>query len=213
MLKKKRISFYISIVLSLIFSALIILKLLELRNDRFLNKQKSEQVERILTEGEQLIVGSYDAPNSLLVYYSYECKYCRHFFFNIYPEIYDAFVKNNRINIILKPINLTENEAMTKAYNLLYCLNRLGLFEELHQILLNHHKAVTDQEIMVFQNNLTMENDEIAECLMIQERQPQYLKNNKELSLLHRNEVPVFIINKRIFKGKITTDEIKKAIK
>jgi len=211
-MKTSKISTYISLGLSLLFALLIGLKLIELRNGQILNAQKAAIIKQTLLEGPQLMIGQSEAPYTLIVYYSYDCKYSRAFFHNNYPSIKEELIQSGQLNMVLKPVLLTADDELAAAYNLLYSLNTIGIFEHLHDVLIQHHDMVYSPDFIAFQNELIMENDELAECLARQTQDPEYLKNKQQLKAVYKNAVPVFIINNRIFKGKISLTEIEKVI-
>lgn len=207
-MKKAKISTYISIALSVILVILILLKLTDLRHGKKLNTQKAELIKQTLLDGSQLILGNPEAPNTLIVYFSYECKYSRAFFHNNLPSISEHLVETQRINIVLKPVVLVPNEELAKAYNMLYCLNTIGIFDELHTLLLNNYDIIYSYDFATFRNDIIMDNNEIAECFSNQEHSPTCIENKRQLNAVYKNAVPVFIINNRLFIGKISWQEI-----
>lgn len=212
-LKPKSKSSYISIIISLVLISLITIRIIEIRKERFIDQKNADAISKALSTNDQIIIGEDTAPNSLILFYSYDCKHCRAFFTNYYSQLYDEFISTQKLNLILKPVNLSESSEMAEAYALLYCLNHFDLFNDLHEILLADHNIIYSPKFTKLKNDLIMENIEIAQNLDQQTQAPSYLTNNKQLLLLKQNSVPTFILKNRIFKGKISAKEIQQTLK
>lgn len=175
--------------------------------------RNEELLTSVLTEGEQIIIGQADATKSLIVYFDYNCKNCARFFKSTLPQIEDEFISRNQLNIVLKPINLSHNPAVSKAYQLLTCLNRIGSFHELHEILLIDPDFVHSLDFENFTNTLIQENEEIAQCMSTVEDDFQTNNNKEQLHQLGFTAAPVFLLGNTAYKGSIDIATIHNSFK
>lgn len=184
-------------------------------------KQQSEQAKTIrneallmnvLDDGQQIIIGQDDAPHTLVLFYDYNCSNCRHFFNDIYPSLNTQWIEPGLLKLILKPVNLGHNEEVSKAYQLIYCLNKLGLFQDIHEVLMIDSDIVHEPEFGEFVDAACLENNEIAECISRNNDCEQVHNNKVLLNKLGAKAVPLFVLGNKTYKGNLSTERISKIL-
>ncbi|WP_158275625.1 DsbA family protein [Marinilabilia rubra] len=188
-----------SLVVSAIIFVLIIIKLVNYYSD----KNNSERpLEKPLTESENDIVwGSPDASLTMYMFSSYKCKFCSLFFTEVFPEINEKYIDTGTLKVVLKPVNLREDENMMKAIQASVCVNKFGKFEKFHELLITNPNVVKTEDFQVLLDDFIAANPDIAQCLLENNDYEYIRKNNKEFSANNFSGTPTFVIEGKIYSG------------
>ncbi len=162
----------------------------------------------VLTEGEQITIGAEDATHTLVLFYDYSCNFCRHFFEVTLYEL-KPLIENNELQLILKPVNLSGDKTRSEAYQLLYCLNRFDLFQELHEVLLLEPDFMYQPDYSHFINDLMLENEDINSCINNSSTLDQVTSNKRLLGQLGFHALPLFLYKNKAYNGNLSTEKIK----
>ena len=192
-----------SIAVSSLLLLLIVIKIADIRQHKAITIKSEQLLLEIFSEGEEIIIGNNEAKKTLIVFYDYNCAYCRSFFANYYPAIYDEFVKTGALRLILKPVNLGNDITITYAYRLLPCLYDIGVFDDLHQLLLDNPDLIFSSDFEIFINTLVAENPSIEECVISRYDDATGDENKAQLKKLGLSGTPTFVIGNKVFTGKI----------
>lgn len=186
----------------MVFLVLIVIKIINIKSHEAKTIKSEKLLVDLFSTGNQVIIGSDEADKTLVVFYDYNCTYCRSFFTNIYPSLYQEFVMTNELNVILKPVNLSGDETITNAYRLLPCLYKLGLFEDLHQMLIDNPNVVYTSSFATFLNTIRSENPEIDNCMIAGYSDLTSDNNKVQLAKLGQKKTPTFVIENKVYSGK-----------
>lgn len=173
----------------------------------------SEIKDLISIDNTSIIIGNSDAPVTIHVYYNYQCSACKTFFENTFDIIYTNYIRTDKAHMVLKPIYTGEDEQIINSLKLLFCLNKIGKYETLHQLLLLNNDIVHTPDFINFTQSVLNSNSELYECYTTNEGLAGLIKNNKEFKQLKMNTSPVFIINNSILKGAYDYSTFDKIIK
>lgn len=199
-LKKHKIE-CAAFIVSIILIALIINRLIE-HNKLTQHKTESTPISSpLLIEDGEIILGLYNAPQTIILFYSYNCTPCTDFFKNTYQKLYTNYIEKGQVRLILKPINLTENKDLTMALETLYCLHNLGQFEAIHELLLTDINTIYTQLFKGFTNSLIQNNQELQHCLTEHQSLKLIKKNNEQLTSLNIQATPTFVIGHLVYTG------------
>lgn len=203
-LSLKKHLFLIGLIAAFIGGAFII----KAKRNQIKTIHSAELLEYVLNEGSHIIIGNTDAQTTLFMFYDYHCKACRFFFKNEYATIKNKFVDTGQLQLVLKPISLHNTPETEDAYRFLNCLSYMGIFEELHEILLLDHNYVFTKEFNEFKNKLIVENQELAQCVTASNYNAISI-NKEQWKKLNFSSVPIFILGNKIYKGNIKPQDIK----
>lgn len=65
-------------------------------------------------EGDPFI-GEEDAPNTLVLFYDYQCPFCKQFEQAVTPQLVDTYVKTGKLKIVFKDFQFLGNDSMDAA--------------------------------------------------------------------------------------------------
>ncbi len=168
---------------------------------------------QIIDNEMDICIGDRDAPVKIVLFYNYACGHCIRFFSETLPLLKKKHLDKKRAKLILKPVNLTHNATVSKALETLYCLDRLGEVEKMHQLLVLDYTVVYSSDFDIFVNDLMQKNEELAHCLSQHEAMGIIQQNNDELSALRLGGTPTFVIGNSVYKGALNYRTLNKIIK
>lgn len=168
----------------------------------FLFSEKVTKTEIAIVESDlDIVFGLDSAAINVYLYYSYNCAFCQLFFDEAFKSLNSEYIKNGKVKLVLKPVELTHDEYVLKSLKLLVCINKFGNVEKLNELLLADPKVVYTPEFdQVLQEFIEMD-VMVAECMLGGSAENYLLANFIEFKQLDLTGTPTFIINNRIYKG------------
>lgn len=185
----------LTLILSLLLTIIILLIL------HFETEDKNEIVFPISSNIEDIVIGKNSATNSLIVFYSYNCKYCKNFFIDFSPFTDDSLLKKFDLKIILKPLAMSQSESEFYALQTLIGLYLHGDPLKIHQLFLHNYNIAFRDEFIELTDKFINDNPNFAESLLKNDDYTYLKKNLVEFNINNLKVTPTFIINNRKFKG------------
>lgn len=78
------------------------------------NAATAIDVKNIKTDGDPFI-GDKNAPNTMVLFYDYQCPFCKQFELNVTPQLMDKYVKTGKLRIVFKDFQFLGNDSMDAA--------------------------------------------------------------------------------------------------
>ena len=147
-----------------------------------------------------IILGDYNATNSIILFYNYNCKFCVKFFNEVYPELNKEYINKGKLNIILKLVCNPTDKAALKAYQTVVCINKFGNFQKLHKLLLYKGEIIYTNNFKELEEEYINTNNFVGECMM-NSNGNDIKKNISQFQKVNTRGTPTFIIGKQILKG------------
>ncbi len=176
-------------------------------------KKKDNRVEANIFQNEMDIVhGSDSADLTIYLFSNYTCAFCRKFFNNVYPELKKEYIDSGKVKLVIKPIALTNNEAVINSLKIVVCLNKYGNMEKLHELLLLEPKVIYSGKFEQVVDELTAKDEFVAECMLGGEAEVYLSRNLIDFKRLNCTGTPTFVINNKIYKGYVEYERFKKVV-
>ena len=175
------------------------------------NKAVKTNVE-IYSKEFDIIFGNPDANQSIFVYTSYKCGFCRRFFHEVYPLLKEHYLDNNKINLVIKLIEPNQDPEMVDALQLAISVHKFGRFDKLHELLLHDYRIVYTDDFKILCDDFTKNNSEIEKHFYDNENHKYLKENYQEFIDLNLTGTPSFVINKHIYKGFKNFEELEEII-
>ena len=167
----------------------------------------------LLQYDEDIVFGNENAQHTVFLFATYKCEFCRLLFRHTIPKLQKSFLANNKVKVVVKFIEFTNDYHARFALRAAVCINKFGKYEKFHKLLVGNHSIVSSDEFYTLIDEIVEKNHEIAQCLY-QESNDVFLDRNvKEFRDLGLNGTPVFIINKKIFGGYIPFEALRDILK
>ena len=161
---------------------------------------------------EDVVFGDFDAPQTIFLYASYDCDYCRYFFSRTYPELKTNFLDNGKLKLVVKWVDFDENQQMMYALQAASCIGRFGVYEKYHQLLLVNPDVVFTDDFSQLIDDIMQDNSEIAECILNNNDYKYIRSNMKEFRENKLTGTPTFVLNNHAYSGFISYENFKKLI-
>ena len=181
-----------------VFIAVIIF--IVLNNSKNFKKDKKARVE-IFENELDIVYGVDSADLTIFLFSNYSCSFCRKFFANVYPKLKKDYIDKEKVKLVIKPVDLTNNEKVLNSLKLAVCINEYGKFEKLNRLLLFEPKVVYTEEFNELIDELIEKDEFVAECMLGGEAEEYVLENLLNFKAFKLTGTPTFILNNKIYKG------------
>ncbi len=177
------------------------------------DKKRKTLEYKVLQNTGDVILGDDAAPDTIFLYASYHCKFCRYFFSRTYPGLKENFLDNGKIKLVVKWLDFNDNPQVLYALQAAGCISRFGVYEKFHQLLLVNPDVVFTNDFAKLVDDIMDDNPEIAQCILQNADYAYLRKNVKEFRKNGLTGTPTFVINNSAYSGFISYDNFEKLIK
>jgi len=153
---------------------------------------------------------------SFVIFEDYQCVFCRRFYLEVEPKIYENFVKNNKLKIIIKfyPILGEESWLAAIAAN---CAGKQGKFWKYREILFENQFGVNigkfkKNNLINFARNLDLDLESFESCLNDEGVKKEIERDFNLGKSLKIFGTPAFWFNDKKYVGFLDYVKIKKII-
>jgi protein-disulfide isomerase len=162
------------------------------------------------------MLGSPDAPVTIIEYSEYLCPYCRRFVLETLPLIEEQYIDTGKVNLIFRDFPVHGQAAIAMAM-VAECAADQGKFWEMHTLLFERVEEWSSSEellqaLMGYADELGMDQDEFSTCLQegtVVER----IREDYEVATQEGVEAtPMFFINGTLIRGAQPFEEFQKVI-
>jgi protein-disulfide isomerase len=182
-----------------------------LSNSNNFKKDKKASLE-IFEHELDIVYGSDSADLTIFLFSNYSCSFCRKFFANVYPKLKEDYIDKGKVKLVVKPVDLTNNENVINSLKIAVCINEYGKFEKLNRLLLFEPKVVYNEEFGELIDEFIEKDEYVAECMLGGESDEYIVENILNFKALKLTGTPTFIINTKIYKGYSDYGNFKKLV-
>ncbi len=127
------------------------------------------------------VLGSENAPITMIEFGDYQCFYCNHFFHNTEPDIVKNYIDTGKVKMYFKDFTIIGQDSVTAA-NAAHCAQEQGKFWEYHDALYNNWAGentgwASTTNLEQFAKQIGLNQDQFDQC-MIQARYIQIIRNS-----------------------------------
>lgn len=160
-----------------------------------------------------VIFGDDAAPQTVFLFASYNCDYCRYFFSRTYPDLKTNYLDTGKLKLVVKWLDFNENSQVMLALQAASCIGQFGVYEKFHQLLLVNPSVVFTDDFALLIDNIMQNNSEIEECIL-QNNEYAYLRLNvSEFRANNFAGTPTFVMNNHAYSGFISYNNFEKILK
>lgn len=144
------------------------------------------------------VLGSPDAPVTIIAFGDYQCSDCKNWFKNILPEIEEKLIETEKANLVFidaKPVGKDSLKAAEAAY----CAEEQGKYWEYNRFLFENQQEVDDgwanvDSLKGYANNLGLDMDSFVSCLDSGKYEKKVKFNSYESTKNGITKIPGFVI-------------------
>ena len=124
----------------------------------------------VLVKNGSPILGSVDAPITLIEFGDYQCTYCKRHFDQTHNLIMKNYVETNKVKILFKDLIVTPGKDSMHAAHATHCAKDQGMFWKYHYMLYNNWEGentgwVTTDNLNKFAQKIDMNMNEFSKCM------------------------------------------------
>ena len=160
------IAFVVLIVIVGIASSTYYSTLLEMQQYK---PNMSKQIQDINLKNGSPVLGSENAPITIIEFGDYQCEACYHWFHNARADIIDNFIETGKAKLVFIDLPFLGRDSITAA-QATYCAEDQGKYWNYHNMLYNFQEEIDNgwaskDRLVAFAFNLEMNLDEFSDCM------------------------------------------------
>ena len=135
-----------------------------------IEKQQNARGPDVLTKNGSPILGSVDAPITLVEFGDYQCSFCKRHFDQTHDLIVKNYVETNKVKIVFKDLIVTPGKDSMYAAHAAHCAKDQGMFWKYHYMLYNNWEGestgwVTSDNLNKFAKNIGLDINKFSKCM------------------------------------------------
>ena len=164
-----------------------------------IEKQQSVRGPDILVKNGSPILGSIDAPITLVEFGDYQCSFCKRHFDQTHNLIMKNYVETNKVKILFKDLIVTPGNDSMHAAHATHCAKDQGMYWKYHYMLYNNWEGentgwVTTNNLNKFAQKINMNMDEFSKCMSEDKWMELITDSKKDANTLGITGTPSFFV-------------------
>ena len=152
------------------------------------------------------ILGSPNAPVTLVEFGDYQCHFCNVFFHSTEDEILQKYVETGKVKMIFKDFNIIGPDSVNASHGA-HCAKDQGLFWEYHDILYSNWTGenngwASPRNLTMFANEINVNMEQWSECMDEKPHSKTIIESNNDAQALELTGTPAFFVITE--EGKVT---------
>jgi len=144
------------------------------------------------------ILGSPNAPVTLVEFGDYQCHFCNVFFHSTEDEILQTYVETGKVKMIFKDFNIIGPDSVNASHGA-HCAKDQGLFWEYHDILYSNWTGenngwASSENLLKFAQEINLDIDQWSECMVNGDNSQIILSSNENARSLELTGTPAFFV-------------------
>ena len=133
------------------------------------NQQNARGPDVLIKNGSP-ILGSVDAPLTLVEFGDYQCSFCKRHFDQTHDLIMKNYVETNKVKIVFKDLIATPGKDSLHAAHAAHCAKDQGMFWKYHYMLYNNWEGestgwITSDNLNKFAKNIGLDINKFSKCM------------------------------------------------
>lgn len=123
----------------------------------------------LLTDNTSPLLGSKDAPITMIEFGDYQCFYCNKFYHDTEPDIVKNYVNAGKVRIIFKDFTIIGQDSVNAAHAS-HCAQEQGKFWEYHDTLYNNWNGentgwASSNNLLAFAKQVGLDQTKFNQCM------------------------------------------------
>lgn len=173
-----------------------------------LQEQEPQQIQMsVFSDNSSPVLGSADAPITIIEFGDYQCFYCNKFFHDTEDQINENYIKTGKAKLIFKDFTIIGSDSVVAAHAA-HCADEQGKFWEYHDTLYNHWNGENNgwasaQNQLTFAQDLGLDMNKFTECMSSEKYKQKIQSSSEDAKTLGLTGTPAFFVigpNNKIVK-------------
>jgi protein-disulfide isomerase len=164
-------------------------------------KPKLPTTARVSTKGKQ-VMGSANAPVTVVEFADYQCPYCLRFTKNTFPQLKRKYIDTGKVRWVALNLPLPSHKDATRAAQAAHCAGEQGKFWEMREVLFKNPSKLNMEDLPAHAESLSLNMPAFSGCLQSKRYLDEIARDAKDAKSVSLTGTPSFIV------GKTTSDVI-----
>jgi len=147
------------------------------------------------------MLGSKDAPLTIVEYTDYQCPFCQRFHLSAYPEIKKEYIDTGKARFYSKDLPLDFHPNAMRAAQAAHCAGDQGKFWELRDVMGANPDKLDMGHILNFAAELKIDTQQFQDCVTSDKYKSRVQADVAEAMKVGANGTPAFVVGKSDGKG------------
>ena len=145
---------------------------------------------------ETYVLGSQDAPITLVEFTDYQCSFCSRFHTDTYPQLKKDFVDTGKVRFISRDLPLSIHKQAFPAARAARCAGEQDKFWEMRHVLSSNPKNLSESEIGQYAGNLGLDPARFQACMESSKHDTDILRDEADARSIGVTGTPAFILGR-----------------
>ena len=123
----------------------------------------------LISDNSSPILGSKDAPITMIEFGDYQCYYCNQFYHDTEPDILKNYINTGKVRLVFKDYTIIGQDSVNAAHAA-HCAQEKGKFWEYHDALYNNWSGentgwASSQNLKKFAEQIGLDVNEFNQCM------------------------------------------------
>ena len=147
------------------------------------------------------MLGSKEAPFTIVEYTDYQCPFCQRFHVTAFPELKKAYIDTGKVRFYSKDMPLDFHPNAMRAAMAARCAGEQGKFWELRDTMGANPNSLDIEHILNFAGNLKLDTGALRACIDGGKYKETVQNDVLEAMRVGANGTPTFIVGKSVGEG------------
>ena len=147
------------------------------------------------------MLGSKEAPFTIVEYTDYQCPFCQRFHVTAFPELKKAYIDTGQVRFYSKDMPLDFHPNAMRAAMAARCAGEQGKFWELRDTMGANPNSLDIEHILNFAGNLKLDTSALRACIDGGKYKEIVQSDVLEAMRIGANGTPTFIVGKSVGEG------------
>jgi protein-disulfide isomerase len=147
------------------------------------------------------MLGSKDAPITIVEYTDYQCPFCQRFHLSAYPEIKKQYIDTGKVRFYSKDLPLDFHPNALRAAQAARCAGEQGKFWEIRDTMGANPDKLDMGHIMSFASDLKLDTQKFQDCVNSDKYKEKVQADVAEAMRVGANGTPAFVVGKSTGNG------------
>ena len=147
------------------------------------------------------MLGSKDAPLTIVEYTDYQCPFCQRFHVTAFPEIKKNYIDTGKVRFFSKDMPLDFHPNAMRAAMAARCAGEQNKFWELRDVMGANPNSLDMEHIVGFAGDLKMDTQALRACIDSGKYKDPVQTDVLEAMKIGANGTPTFVVGKSVGNG------------
>ncbi|MBD3156429.1 thioredoxin domain-containing protein [Candidatus Peregrinibacteria bacterium] len=180
-------------------------------------KEKEEEKETIISIDDDAMLGSEDAPITIINFSDYQCPFCEKFYTEIFSQLNEDYIQEGTVRYVYRDFPLSIHPQAQYAHYAAECARDQQSYWEMHNKLFEQQEQWTEKENLMEEFNayaqeLNLNKATFEECMSSEKYRDEIAKDRQDALSYGFKGTPTLVVNGTILRGITTYEELQEVI-